>query len=258
MAHVLDFWEEMRSGRSTGEPVGPAGEGGWSEEGDVAGSDSLEAVLAPACADRGVRLYDVELLPGTLRVTVERAGGLDLDALAEVSRAIGEALEAARDAGDAAAAWSLDVELEVTSPGLERRLRRPEHFSSAIGELVALRTRPGTPGERRLEGRLDSADASGVVVTAAGVPRRLSYEEIERAHLVFDWRAALAGRRRGEEGAEGDGSARARRAGTKGPGAGAGEPGARPARAGGGGAAPGSPTTGETGTATTRERAKRS
>ncbi len=217
----------------------------------MAGSDSLEAVLAPVCAGCGVGLYDVELLPGTLRVTVERAGGLDLDALAEVSRAVAEALEATQSGAGARAHGTGDVELEVTSPGLERRLRKPEHFSSAVGEQVAVRTRPGTAGERRLEGRLDVADASGVVVEAAGgAPRRLSYDEIERAHLVFDWRAALAGRNPGDRARDEDGSGGTRQAGTRQLGARAGR--ARPhgARASGEGRA--------SAPSTTRERATRS
>ena len=76
---------------------------------------------------------------------------------------------------------------------------------------------PGVVGERRLEGELAAADERGIVVTAPELPegsRRLAYSDIERAHTVFDWRAALAGtssptarstRRRAAEAASGPG-----------------------------------------------------
>jgi ribosome maturation factor RimP len=122
-------------------------------------------------------------------VTVERGEDLDLDAIAEVARSVSAALDEHDELAPAG-----PFELEVTSPGLERRLRRPEHFVRALGSIVALRTEPGTPGERRLEGRLVAADEHGVEVRPdGGNARRLAYGEIERAHTVFDWRAALAG-----------------------------------------------------------------
>ena len=150
-------------------------------------TDELEQAIAPVCASAGVALVDVELRQSTLQVIVERDGGLDLDAIAEVARAISLVLdERAELVPDA------PFELEVSSPGVERRLRRPEHFARAIGELLALRTTPGTSGERRLEGRLVAADDLGVTLRGEdGRERELAYGEIERAHTVFDWRAAL-------------------------------------------------------------------
>lgn len=149
-------------------------------------AEELEIVIAPVCAALGVELFDLECRPGVLQVTVERSGGLDLDALAEVSRAISSALDEADGPGPAEG-----YELEVTTPGLERRLRRPDHFARAIGQRVAVRTRPGTAGERRVEGELTSADSAGIVVAAGTQDRALAYDDIERAHTVFDWRAAL-------------------------------------------------------------------
>jgi ribosome maturation factor RimP len=79
---------------------------------------------------------------------------------------------------------------------LERRLRRPAHFAKALGGRVAVRTIAGTPGERRFEGTLRAADADGITVDDdAGAEHRVPYPAIDRAHTVFDWRAALAGGR---------------------------------------------------------------
>ncbi len=152
-------------------------------------SDDVERIAAPVLQAAGLELIDVELRSGNIVVTVDREGGIDLDALAEASRAISAAIDR-EDVGPAGR-----YELEVSSPGLERRLRRPDHFRRFVGQQIAVRTQPGVEGERRFEGEIVSADDKGVVVAVTGVPegsRRLAYADIERAHTIFDWRAALA------------------------------------------------------------------
>jgi ribosome maturation factor RimP len=152
--------------------------------------EQVERVVAPVVASSGLELVDVEVRPGTVRVTVDRAGGVDLDVLGAATSAISHAL----DQWDAVGGGS--YELEVSSPGLERRLRRPEHFQHQVGSLVSIRTKPGVEGERRLEGRLVAAGPQGFRLEAesiAGGSRELAYAEVDRAHTVFDWRAALAG-----------------------------------------------------------------
>jgi len=150
--------------------------------------EDLESVVAPACTASGVELFDLEWRPGVVKVTVDRSGGIDLDALAEASRAVSAALDAAGDLEPPGR-----YELEVTTPGVERRLRRPAHFAGALGERVAVRTVPGTAGDRRVEGALVSTEESGVLVSTPSGDRRLAFADIERAHTVYDWRAALAG-----------------------------------------------------------------
>ena len=152
--------------------------------------DKLERVVAPVVAAAGLELVDVEVQAKTVRVTVDREGGVDLDAIGGATAAISRALD------DVDPVPGGSYELEVSSPGLERRLRRPEHFGRHLGALVSVRTRPGTEGERRLEGTLVSSDDTGVRIEVAGREgevRQISYDEIERAHTVFDWKTALAG-----------------------------------------------------------------
>ena len=152
-------------------------------------SDDVERIAAPLLQSAGLNLVDVEFRSGNIVVTVDRDGGIDLDTLASTSKAISAAID--REGVGPPSRY----ELEVSSPGLERRLRRPEHFRRFVGHQISIRTLPGVDGERRLEGELVSADDHGVVVTAPGSPdgcRRLAYGDIERAHTIFDWRAALA------------------------------------------------------------------
>jgi ribosome maturation factor RimP len=147
----------------------------------------LEEVISKALGEIAVDLVDLELRQGTLTVTVSRFDGLDLDSLTQASRLVSDLLDA-----DEALAPEGHYELEVSSPGLERRLRRPEHFRQAIGESISVRTRAGVVGDRRFEGTLVGASETAIVVERDGTEREVAYDQIDRAHLVFDWRAALA------------------------------------------------------------------
>ncbi len=154
--------------------------------GEVA--EMLYGELSPVVDALGLELVDVELTGATVRVTVDREGGVDLDALAEANRAVSGALD------------HLDplpgrYTLEVSSPGLERRLRRPAHFARALGETVSVRLVPGSGDVRRLQGRLAEADDEGVRLDGPEVPggsSRVAYGEIERARTVFEWGATPA------------------------------------------------------------------
>lgn len=153
-------------------------------------SDDVERVAAPLLTAAGLELVDVELRAGNLVVTVDREGGVDLDTLGSVSREISAAIDREQ------VGPSGRYELEVSSPGLERRLRRPEHFRAHVGAQVAIRTKAGVEGDRRLEGELIAAGDREVTISCPGVAgggRHVAYGDIERAHTVFDWRAALAG-----------------------------------------------------------------
>ena len=166
-------------------------------------ADRVRDLVLPLLDDRHLDLYDVEMQGPVLRVVVDSppgsAAGLDLDALADASRAVSRAL-------DEADPITGRYTLEVTSPGLERTLRRPEHFGRAVGETVKIRTVAGVGDERRVEGQLVSADDSGVVVrtgaeVGTAVEQRLAYDDIERARTVFEWGPATprSGKRKSDE-----------------------------------------------------------
>src|ERR1035438_5069544 len=117
----------------------------------------LETPLRSLLSPLGLTLYDVELAAGTLHVTVNRDGGVDLESLTKANRTISEWL----DTNDPIPGR---FTLDVSSPGLERRLRTPGHFLSTVGEVVTLRElREGQP-TRRLEGTVVSADATSVTL----------------------------------------------------------------------------------------------
>src|SRR5690349_2497292 len=113
----------------------------------MATTDRVAALVAPLAAERGLDLYDVEQHQASLRVLVSGPDGVDIDTLAELSRAVSRLL----DEDDPVAG---KYTLEVSSPGLERTLRRPDHFTGAVGEQITLKTVPGTEGDRRVTGTL--------------------------------------------------------------------------------------------------------
>ena len=120
----------------------------------------LFAALQPVVDDAGLELVDVEMKTGVLQVTVDREGGVDLEALTDANRAVSTVLD------------ELDpipgrYSLEVSSPGIERPLRTPAHFAKALG-----------------------ADDEGFTLALEGSddePVRLAYSDIDRARTVFVW-----------------------------------------------------------------------
>jgi ribosome maturation factor RimP len=147
----------------------------------VSVSDRVRDLVAPICTDLGLELYDVEHTGGKVRVTVERPGGVDLEALSIATRLISRELDE-RDPVPGR------YQLEVSSPGLERPLRTPVHFRRAVGSTVSIRLQPGAGDERRVGGTLSDADDEGITVQLEGAGAlRVPYDDIERARTTFAW-----------------------------------------------------------------------
>jgi ribosome maturation factor RimP len=142
-----------------------------------------DTTLRPLIEPLGLELYDVEFSSGTLNVVVSRVGGVDLESLTKANRTISEWL----DANDPIAGR---FTLDVSTPGLERRLRTPVHFRSAIGEVVTLRELRGDEPTRRLEGTLTDVTDSSLTLDEQELGTvMVSLDAIERARTVFNWGA---------------------------------------------------------------------
>lgn len=142
----------------------------------------IRDVVLPVLSTRDLELYDLELHSSLVRVIVDRPGGVDLDALGDVTRAVSRALD---EADPIAHRYTL----EVTSPGVERPLRTPEQFRRAVGEDVRVKTTPGVDGARRIDGVLVAADESGVTVREpdSAAEHTVAYGDIAKARTVFEW-----------------------------------------------------------------------
>jgi ribosome maturation factor RimP len=145
--------------------------------------DRVRDIVVPLLEARGLDLYDVEQHGPVLRVTIDRPGGVDLDAVGEATKAISLAL----DEHDPVPG---KYTLEVSSPGLERTLRTPEHFALAVGDEVNVKTTAAYEGPRRLTGTLVAADDDGVRIRVDGPDGdelAIAYGDVEKARTVFDW-----------------------------------------------------------------------
>jgi ribosome maturation factor RimP len=124
------------------------------------------------------RVPEVEVLlaelpsPGLLRVTIDRPGGVDLDLCERVSRELSPLRER--------------YALEVSSPGIERPLVKPEHFQRAVGSRVAVRTEHAVDGRRQFRGTLTDARDDEIEIDLDGERAQLPYAAIRRANLVED------------------------------------------------------------------------
>jgi ribosome maturation factor RimP len=142
---------------------------------------TVEEVANRIAADAGLTLYDIDRQGGTLVVLLDRTGGVDVDALAAASRALAKELD---EAGLIAASTTL----EVSSPGLERRLRTPAHFRGAVDARVTISLREELDGQRRLLGTLSAVDGDELVLTLDdGSTRTVAMDQIDRARTVFEW-----------------------------------------------------------------------
>jgi ribosome maturation factor RimP len=149
--------------------------------------DDLWELLRGYLQAEGLELDDLEMVGqgrgSALRVTVDMDGGVGVDRLAETSRGLARLL----DDDDR---FQKSYTLEVTSPGLERKLRRPEHFAKSIGREVNVKTHQEIEGERAHRGTLESADEVACVIAVDGIERRIPIAAIASARTVFRWEPA--------------------------------------------------------------------
>jgi ribosome maturation factor RimP len=144
-------------------------------------------LLTPAVQAAGLDLEDVAVnragSRSVVRVVVDADGGLDLDAVAEVSRTVSAVLDGADDILRGA------YVLEVTSPGVDRPLTAPRHWRRArTRKLRVLRT-DGREIVGRLQESSDSEDGEAVLQTEQGAVT-VRYAEVRRATVEVEFAPA--------------------------------------------------------------------
>jgi ribosome maturation factor RimP len=118
----------------------------------------------------------------TVRVVVD-GEGLDLDRISEVSRGLSRLYDAEYDAQD-------PYQLEVTSPGLERTLKRPAHFRKSLGREVSVKVRDEAGVVHTQKGQLSAAADESFAVTVDGAEHQYPYSAVISARTVFRWESA--------------------------------------------------------------------
>jgi ribosome maturation factor RimP len=127
-------------------------------------------VLEPVVTRAGFDLEDVTVTAAgrrsVVRVVVDRDGGIDMDAVAEISRVVSERLDADDVTGE------VPYTLEVSSPGVDRALTEPRHWRRATGRLVRATVRD----DKDVTGRVLGADDSEVTLDVDGTRRTVAYD----------------------------------------------------------------------------------
>jgi ribosome maturation factor RimP len=157
--------------------------------------DRARSVLEPVLARDGYELVEVEWTRAggrwTLRLFIDKAGGVGIDDCQVVSRTVEPILDV-EDFIEPA------YDLEVSSPGLDRPLRKPEHFARYAGQRVVVKafgplaeTAPGSPPRKSWTGVLRGIADGKVEVDVDGVLHRIPHDRIAKAHLEYDVEADL-------------------------------------------------------------------
>ena len=145
--------------------------------------DEIQALIEPTIERLGYELTDLEVRlsgqGGLLRLTIDKPDGIDLDDCEKVSHAVSALL----DVEDPVPG---NYNLEVSSPGLDRKLTKVEHFQRFEGETLKVTMRFPIAGRRRFRGTLVSSDDENIVVEVDGESHSLPLSMIDSARLVPD------------------------------------------------------------------------
>lgn len=152
-------------------------------------------VLEPVLARDGYEVVDVEWVRGggrwTLRVLIDKPGGIGIEDCQIVSRTVDPILDV-EDFIEPA------YDLEVSSPGLDRPLRTPEHFRRYAGQRVHVKaygpvagTVEGGAPRKSWTGALEGFSDGAVLVRVEGALHRIPHDQIAKAHLEYDFEADL-------------------------------------------------------------------
>lgn len=147
--------------------------------------DQLSELLGPIVAGLGYELWELEYVSrggGLLRLYIDAPEGITLEDCERVSRTVSEALDVADPIPG-------EYTLEVSSPGLDRVLRRPAHFERFTGEQVKLEMMQPVDGRKRFAGRLLRVEGQHVTLELDGAASgaetvTLPIDDIHKARLV--------------------------------------------------------------------------
>ena len=148
-------------------------------------SETVKELAEPIAEELGCWVWDVEYVKEGaewyLRITIDSPNGIDLEACEKVHRAIEVIIDEADPIEDF-------YYLEVSSPGIERTLKKKEHFAVCVGECVEIRLfAPDKNGKKAYKGVLTAADDAGITVEADGETLTLEYSAVAKANTFFEF-----------------------------------------------------------------------
>lgn len=142
---------------------------------------SLETDIKKMVESIGLSLYDTAILNENeqtiYRVSVTAPGGVSLDQCVDATHLISPLLDVTPPVGG-------EYRLEVSSPGIERKLKTLDHFAQSIGEKVVF----STINKEKFEGELLAVEDEEIIVkTKEGTEARVPFRTISKAKTYFEW-----------------------------------------------------------------------
>lgn len=159
--------------------------------------EKVENMANEVAAREGCLLYDLEFVGAgkgrTLRVFIDKEdGSISIDDCSNVSKGLNELLDSDEDLIPGGA-----YNLEVSTPGLDRNLKKPWHFQKVVGKKIYIKTSKALESvgvvdkkwkaAKTVEEVLESADESGVRFLVKDVEIKIPYAMIDKAKVVFEF-----------------------------------------------------------------------
>ena len=139
-------------------------------------------LVEPVIEARGMEILEIEhrreSAGWVLRIFLDSERGISVEDCAEISRIAGDLL-------DVADLLQTPYNLEVSSPGLDRPLRKPEHFEKVIGDIIEVRTISPVQNRRNFRGELKETSPEEVVLECDKRSYSIPMSLVERARLLY-------------------------------------------------------------------------
>lgn len=144
--------------------------------------DQVHELLQPVIQSEALELVDIEYrresLGWVLRIFIDKEGGVSVNDCAKLSHVVGDLL----DVSDLIPNY---YHLEVSSPGMNRVLRKPEHFQKQMGNIIEVRTITPIEKRRKFKGTLVDTKPEGITVNCEGQVFEIPLALVERARLCY-------------------------------------------------------------------------
>ena len=141
---------------------------------------SIENSIEKIVASHGAKLYDIEIAKEfddkIYRVYILKDGGVSIDLCTDISRDISPLL-------DVEPPMSGEYRFEVSSPGIERKLTKPQHFINSIGEKVKAKILGG----KKTKGTLIDANEDGIKIENKDGIEEFNYDQLGTVKTYFEW-----------------------------------------------------------------------
>ena len=146
--------------------------------------DRVFSLIEPMLEDIGFELVEVEYLTmhgrWVLRLYIDKEGGVTIDDCADVSRDLGDII-------DVKEIIDHEYVLEVSSPGLNRPLRKERDFIKVIGSRIKLKMTRDLDGQKNFTGKLKDYNNRIIFLETEGKLIELPFDEVEKSNLIYDF-----------------------------------------------------------------------